>query len=106
MDVLSIGIFKAERILYYIEPTEEEILSFYDGMIPESLMAYDGAYGTYDCPGLFRIKTKSGYMEVLGIEFRMNDRQVEYPKNLKSLILSQGLMRSDTIHQDGCSFKG
>ncbi|MCQ2248024.1 MAG: GGDEF domain-containing phosphodiesterase [Treponema sp.] len=60
-------------------------------------MAYDGAYGTYDCPGLFRIKTKSGYMEVLGIEFRMNDRQVEYPKNLKSLILNQGLIRSDTF---------
>lgn len=65
MDVLSIGIFKAKRILYYIEPTEEEILSFYDGMIPESLMAYNGAYGTYDCPGLFRIKTKAAIWKFL-----------------------------------------
>ncbi|MBQ0051882.1 MAG: EAL domain-containing protein [Treponema sp.] len=97
MDVISIGIFKPERILYYIEPSQQEVEEFYAGKIPESLMAYNNVYGTYDCPGFFRIMENGRTLDVLGIEFRKDDEKVNYPKNLKSLVLKSGLMQSGTF---------
>jgi len=72
MDDISFGIYKPQRILYYIEPTQQEIDDFYLGKLPDVLMAYDGVYGTYDCPGFFRIPKEGKVIEVIGIEFRQN----------------------------------
>ena len=33
-------LYKPERILYYVIPTEEEIAAFYKGILPESLKAH------------------------------------------------------------------
>lgn len=97
MNVISLGIYKPQRILYYIEPTQQEVEDFYAGKLPEILMAYNGAYGTYDCPGLFKITRDGKSLELLGIEFRENDPKVNYPENLKSMVLNSGLMQNDAF---------
>lgn len=92
MNFITGHIYKPDRLLYFIEPTDLEMENFYKGMVPDSLMAYNGAFGTYDCPGLFIIKTDNGPVNLLGIEFRPDDDRIDYPKNLKSMMLPHSFM--------------
>lgn len=48
MNLITGRIYKPERLLYYIQPTVEEIEAFYKGSIPETLKSFDGAFGTYE----------------------------------------------------------
>ena len=97
MKLITGRIYKPERLLYYIEPSKEQIDDFYKGIIPDVLMEYDEVFGTYDCPGLFRIKTEEGSMEVMGIEFRPNDDRIDYPVKLDSIVLNPGFMVSAVL---------
>lgn len=50
MNIHGGRVYKPRRVLYYIEPTEEKVLNFYLGKIPEKVLAYDGVFGTYHSP--------------------------------------------------------
>lgn len=101
MNIHGGRVYKPERVLYYIEPTEEEINEFYLGKVPGIIMAYDGAYGTYDCPGLFRIKTEDGLREIIGIEYRPDDSIVDYPTDLMSMTLPATFMAYGQFEGEG-----
>lgn len=92
MNIHGGRVFKPRRILFYIEPTEEELRNFYMGKIPEKLSVYNGAYGTYDCPGLFVINSENEHKEIIGIEYRPEDDRIDYPQGLESMILSASFM--------------
>ncbi|MCQ2482806.1 MAG: bifunctional diguanylate cyclase/phosphodiesterase [Clostridia bacterium] len=92
MNIHGGRVYKPRRVLYYIEPTEEEVHNFYLGKIPEKVLAYDGVFGTYDCPGLFVITSSTGYREVIGIEYRPDDDSLDYPADLESMILPASFM--------------
>lgn len=92
MNIFTGSIFKPERELYYIYPTEEEKQNFYQGILPDLLVKYDGAFGTYDSPGLFMIREQNCFKEVLGIEFRPNDSRIHYPEDCQSKKLPSGFM--------------
>ena len=91
-------LYKPKRILYYIEATEAELKAFYKGIIPEQLSQYSNAFGTYDYPGVFFISSIE--KEVIGIEFRINDPRVEYPENLKSIVLNPSFFYSIEIDEE------
>lgn len=93
-------IYKPRRLLYYIHPTDEEKTNFYQGILPDSLMCYDGAFGTYDHPGLFRILDTDGFTEVMGIEFRPEDNRIKYPADLEICELPACYMISALITED------
>ncbi|MCR4899899.1 MAG: GGDEF domain-containing phosphodiesterase [Treponema sp.] len=78
-------LYKPDRILYYIVPSDQEIADFYNGILPKELKPYENSFGSYDNPGLFYIKGLE--KEVIGIEFRPDDPVIKYPSNLKSLKL-------------------
>lgn len=94
MNIISAYLFKPDRVVYYMEPTEEEKRKFYRGEIPEALKEHDGAFGTYDCAGLFIMNENGHKKEILGIEFRPDDNRVNYPKGLKSFRLGKQFMIS------------
>nr|MCR4733890.1 GGDEF domain-containing protein [Treponema sp.] len=91
-------LFKPERILYYTEASEQDIQSFYAGKIPEAISKYLNAFGTYDYPGLFFIKELQ--KEVIGIEFRAEDKRIQYPQELKSISLDASFFYSVEIDDD------
>lgn len=93
-------IFKPRRLLYYIQATETDITNMYLGIIPEIFNQYIDAFGTYDCPGIFRIRTDEINMRVIGMEFRMNDSRVIYPANLEHMELSPSFMMGIDITSD------
>lgn len=92
MNIHGGRVFKPRRVLYYIEPTESEKRDFFLGKIPEQILIYDGAYGTYDCPGMFIIDSDNEYKEVIGIEYRPDDDSIDYPTTLRSMVLSPSFM--------------
>lgn len=97
MDILLNHICKPDRVVYYIEPTPEEKEAYYKGIIPQAFEEYAGAFGTYDCPGLFRINKDGKVLEIIGLEFRPNDKNIVYPDNLKSIFLKGRFMISALI---------
>ena len=107
MKIISGYIYKPDRILYYIEPTQEQKEAFFAGTAPEELIIHDGKFGTYDSPGYFVINEDGVSKEVLGIEFRPNDDRLSYPDDLASIFLPQGYMVSaifpDDDHMKGVS---
>ena len=78
-------LYKPQRVLYYVDATYEDIHAFREGIIPESVGRYKNAFGTYDYPGVFYIKSLEKH--VIGIEFRMNDNRINYPVGLNSIVL-------------------
>jgi len=100
MKFITAHLYKPERVLYYIKPTLEQKNAFYLGNIPDVLMKYNGAFGTYDCPGLFLLKNGTQYEEVLGIEYRPDDPQVEYPKDLDLVFLKSSFLISALDTED------
>ena len=80
-------LYRPKRILFYKEVTKEEKDAFYKGVVPECIGKYNGSFGTYDAPGVFLIDSLDE--EVIGIEFRIDDDRIEYPKDLKSIELHE-----------------
>ena len=97
-------LYKPERILYYVTPTEEEIAAFYKGILPESLKAYDASFGTYDSPGLFYVRNYE--KPVIGIEFRKNDPDITYPEGLQKLELEKNYFYSIELDEEFQISKG
>ena len=79
-------LYKPDRLLYYMDATEEEIHAFADGVIPESILRYKDSFGNYDYPGLFFIKSFD--RPVIGIEYRIGDDRIDYPGDLNSIRLA------------------
>ena len=79
-------LYKPDRVLYYTDASAEDIRSFAQGVIPESVRKYADAFGTYDYPGVFFIKTLK--RPVIGIEFRTDDAKVSYPEDLDHIKLN------------------
>ncbi len=90
-------LYKPKRILYYQEASKEQIDAFYQGVIPEKIAIYQGAFGTYDLPGIFYVKDLA--KEVIGIEYRMEDDRVVYPSELSSVILEGAFFYSVEIDE-------
>ena len=91
-------LYKPERILYYKEVSDEEIEAFYAGARESEVCKYVYNFGVYDYPGIFYIKDLP--RPVLGIEFRLDDDRIEYPKNLKSIILDESFFASMEVDTD------
>ena len=91
-------LYKPKRILYYQEASKEQIDAFYHGVIPEKIAVYQGAFGTYDLPGVFYVKALE--KEVIGIEYRMEDERVSYPSDISSVILDGGFFYSIEIDEE------
>ena len=78
-------LYKPRRILYYIEPSQEQLDDFYKGVVAEEIAAHKDDFGTYDLPGIFYVKGME--KEVIGIEYRLEDERIAYPANLSSVVL-------------------
>ena len=90
-------LYKPRRLLFYTEATDEEIRDFYSEKVPERIGRYSGAFGTYDYPGIFFVKELD--REVIGIEFREDDGRIDYPTDLKSLVLEGSFFYSVEIDE-------
>ncbi|MCR5829015.1 MAG: GGDEF domain-containing phosphodiesterase [Lachnospiraceae bacterium] len=88
-------LYKPKRILFYTEATDEEIKAFYTETVPERIEKYSGAFGTYDYPGVFFVSSLE--REVIGIEYRADDDRVDYPEDLKSIVLNGSFFYSVEI---------
>ncbi len=94
-------LYKPKRILYYLEATEDDIRDFYKGNVRAEIERYNGAFGTYDYPGIFYI---SGFNSpVTGIEYRPDDERVDHPKDLKSIDLPEMFFYSIEIDNEEAS---
>lgn len=91
-------LYKPNRILFYKEVNEEEIKAFYRGIINPDILKYANAFGTYDYPGVFFIDSLQ--KEVIGIEYRTDDTRINYPDNLKSVILDENFFYSIEIDNE------
>lgn len=101
MNFINAFIYKPNRELFYVETTQKDIDNFYNGTLPNRLMELNGAFGTYDFPGLFIIKKEDIELQVLGIEYRPNDDRIDYPTDLKSIFLPGNFVNSDTTIDGG-----
>lgn len=91
-------LYKPKRLLYYIDGDENTIREFLDGMVPPSLADYEGAFGTYDYPGVFYVDELK--KPVIGIEYRMEDKRIAYPNTMKTLVLNESFFYSVEIDDD------
>ena len=91
-------LYKPKRILYYMDASNEDILSFYKGVVPPVIEKYADAFGAYDYPGVFYVRHL--HKEVIGIEFRNNDPRIKYPTEMKSLELDASFYYSVEIDDD------
>ena len=76
-------LYKPGRVLYYVPATEDDIDAFYKGTVKEEIARLTNAFGTYDHPGVFFLKSLEG--PVIGIEYRKDDDRIDYPENLDSV---------------------
>ena len=53
-------LYKPERILYYLPADEDDIRDLYNGIVRPEIDKYNGAFGTYDYPGIFRMNGEEG----------------------------------------------
>ncbi len=91
-------LYKPDRLLYYIPVTKEDIRAFSKGVIPDKVKVYSGAFGTYDYPGVFFIKSVD--MSVIGIEYRMDDDRVVYPEDLDHIRLKASFFYSGEMENE------
>ena len=91
-------LYKPERILYYIDADEKLINDFYNGIIPEIINKHANAFGTYDYPGLFFTKKLDKFL--LGIEYRLHDKKIDYPTDLKTMILEENFYYSIEVDDE------
>ena len=78
-------LYKPRRILFYVDASPEDVQAFRSGTIPEAVGKYQNAFGTYDYAGVFFLKSLG--KTVIGIEYRVGDERVDYPKDLESVEL-------------------
>ena len=90
--------YKPERILYYLPADDADISDFYKGTVRPEIDRYNGAFGTYDYPGIFRMSDMG--KDVIGIEFRPDDDRIDYPTDLKSVVLPEMFFYSIEIDDD------
>lgn len=93
-------IFKPKRLLYYIQASDIDITNMYLGLLPDAFTQYLDTFGTYDCPGIFRIRMDKKDMTVIGVEFRKDDPRVIYPANLECMELPASFMMGIDITTD------
>ena len=91
-------LYKPKRVLYYDDADEDAIKAFYCGNILEEVGRFADRFGTYDYPGIFYVKSLE--KPVIGIEFRTEDENVDYPKDLKSVVLDEAFFYSIEIDND------
>ncbi len=91
-------LYKPERILYYTDAGKNETDDALKGIFPETIGKYTGAFGTYDYPGVFFVKSLN--RTVVGIEFRPGDDRVSYPEGLKSVALEEAFFYSVEIDNE------
>ena len=91
-------LYKPKRTLYYIDASQEDIQSFYKGVVPPPVEQYADAFGTYDYPGIFYVRQLQ--KEVIGIEFRNDDPRIKYPAEMRSLELDASFFYSIEIDDD------
>ena len=89
---------KPGRILYYIDASESVIRDFYNGKTPDEIERFANAFGTYDYPGIFYVKALG--KPVIGIEFRENDADIDYPEDLKSIVIDGAFFYSIEIENE------
>lgn len=78
-------LYKPKRLLFYVDASPEDVQSFRAGTIPEAVGKYQNSFGTYDYAGVFFLRSLG--RSVIGIEYRMDDDRVDYPKDLQSVVL-------------------
>lgn len=100
MNIIVNHILKPKRVLYYIQASEQNKKDYYAGIVPDELMKYDGAFGTYDSPGLFKIRKDDKWIEVIGIEYRPDDKEIEYPEGLECMNLDSDFFMSSLLTLD------
>ncbi|MCR4849643.1 MAG: EAL domain-containing protein [Lachnospiraceae bacterium] len=89
-------VHRPARVLYYLsDTTQEDIDRFYNGIIPASINDHKGQYGSYDSPGLYILNSGK---QVIGLELRPNDPDVDYPVGLSSMPIAAG----DLVNCDYC----
>ena len=100
-------LYKPQRILYYLDATDDDIRDFYNGTLSEKISGFTNAFGTYDSPGIFYLsndaypnESEAPVRKVIGIEFRTDDQRIRYPENLKSIILNESFFYSIEIDND------
>ena len=91
-------LYKPKRVLYYMEADDEQITAFYKGTVPEEISRYENAFGTYDNAGAFFVRGLE--KEVIGLEYRLNDKRITYPENLKTIVLEEAFFYSIEIDDD------
>ncbi len=91
-------LYKPERLLYYIDAAEEDIRAFAKGVIPDKIKAYTDSFGAYDYPGVFFIKSLD--KTVIGIEYRIGDDRINYPKDLDSIKLDGSFFYSSELDDE------
>ena len=91
-------LYKPKRVLYYMEADDEQISAFYKGTVPEEISKYENAFGTYDNAGAFFVRGLE--KEVIGLEYRLNDKRITYPENLKTIVLEEAFFYSIEIDDD------
>lgn len=91
-------LYKPDRLLFYVEASDEDIQAFFKGEIKSDIMSHANDFGTYDYPGLFYIDSLGE--DVIGIEFRADDERIDYPDNLKSIKLEGAFFYSIEIEND------
>ncbi len=91
-------LYKPKRILYYIDAENVDIALFGKGKTDERISKYSNAFGVYDYPGLFYVDSLN--KPVIGIEFRIDDERIDYPKNLSSVVLDEAFYYSIEVDSD------
>ena len=91
-------LYKPKRILYYTDADDSALKDFYSGKISDETARYANAFGTYDYPGIFYIRSLG--KAVIGIEFREDDPEVVYPEDLRSAVLEGSFFYSIEIDNE------
>ncbi len=91
-------LYKPERILFFTEISDEEVAEFQTGKVKEEIAKYANAFGTYDFPGAFYLRSLDKIVE--GIEYRAGDERIDYPKGLKSIPLGESFFYQVEIEEE------
>ena len=91
-------LYKPERDLYYIDAKDEIFEDFTKGHLPDFFHEYDSAFGAYDQPGLFYIKSLDRL--VIGVEFRPDDERIAYPEGLKTVRLKESFFYQIEVDEE------
>ena len=100
MIVIDAYSVRPARKIFYMHTTQEDIDNYYNEVIPEKVLKYQGTFGTYGYPGLFIIKNQNIDLKVIGIEYRPDDSRISYPKELEEISLPAAIFYSNLLTED------